>query len=222
MGWNISDIHKFIDAVLIRKERNAFITEAEKDTALDRGQIYFFEEMFRDFGKTQAIHDALTPFKTPVNFNTTHTPNGTITLKDDYMHYLGGYVTVYDNVNGAIRLPLQFINEDELVFAMQSQVRKPSLLRPFAYNNNSTIQLFPETPMSGAYSYLRRPAIPKYAFVQTGRTITYDPANSVQLEWNEAYLSNIIHKALVYLGVELNENDLVQIGMIKDQQQKQQ
>lgn len=220
MSWNISDIHNFIRTVLIRKERNVFVTDADIDSSLDRGQMDAFADYSKEFGRTQAIHDALTPFKTPITFTIADTPNGVITLAADYMHYLGGYIAVFDNTYGSQRLPLQFVNEDELVLAMNSQVRKPSLTRPFAYNNNGTIQLYPEVAMSGAYSYLRRPATPFYNTTISGRTVTYNPTGSTQLEWNDAYISNIIQKALVYLGVEMEEGDLVQFANLKDQQTK--
>ena len=80
------------------------------------------------------------------------------------------------------------------------------------------IQLFPDQPQSGKVYYFKRPAVPKFAYTQSGRTITYDAGNSTQLDWNEADLNNVIIEALSYLGLNMQSPDVVQFAQIKNQE----
>jgi len=207
----IDTIHTFIKQVALRKERLGFITDGDIDLALDRSQLEEFEEEFKKYGATQDLHDNLSVFKVIVPFSSVS--GGTITLNSDYLHFLGMYTTVSNQ-----RYPVRFMNEDEVVYAMNSQVRPPSITAPIAYLNSGVIQLYPEIVQSGVYTYLRRPAVPYAAYTISGRTVTYNSAGSTQLEWNEVYQSSIIARALGYLGLELDDAATEQFAQIKTQQ----
>lgn len=209
----IDTIHNFIKQVALRKERLGFISDADIDLSLDRASLDAFADYFKGYGFSQNLHDALSTFKVNVSF--TSASGGVIALPSDYLHLLGVYTTV-----SGLRYPVRFYNEDELVFAMNSQVRPPSITNPIAYSNAGAIQLYPEIIQSGSYSYLRRPATPKYAFTVSGRTVTYDSGNSTQLEWNEAYHGNIIMRALVLLGLELDDAGTIQFAELQKQETK--
>lgn len=212
---NIDTIHTFIKQVALRKERLGFIIDSDIDLALDRGQLEELQDKFKDYGATQELHDSLSPFEVAVPF--TAASGGIIALPSDYLHFLGMYTTV-----SGVRYPVSFKNKDEVVYAMQSQVRPPSITKPFAYQNAGAIQLYPEVAQSGLYWYLRRPATPNanYTVNSTTRVVTYNSGASTQLEWSEAYQSNIISRALVYLGLELDEAGVMQFAELQKQETK--
>ena len=116
------------------------------------------------------------------------------------------------------------MNENQLANAVKSALRKPTVTAPIGVDKGSSdangnyeiyTQLYPKVPYAGEMIYLRKPAKPKYAFNQTGRTIVYDPTNSVQLEWTNTYVSKIIGKAMMYLGLNMDEKDFIQFGAIE-------
>ena len=209
----IDTIHTFIKQIALRKERLGFITDADIDLALDRGQLEEMEDKFKDYANTQELHDSLAPFETSATFS--NVSGGTISLAGDYIHFLGMYTTV-----SGVRYPVRMYNKDEVVYAMNSQVRPPSITKPIAYQSAGVIQLYPEIIQSGVYWYLRRPAVPNanYTVNSTTRVVTYNAGASTQLEWNEMYQSNIIARALVYLGLELDEAGTVQFAQLQTQQ----
>ena len=72
--------------------------------------------------------------------------------------------------------------------------------------------------MAGEIYYLRRPAVPKFDYTLTGRTVTYLPDTSVQLEWNESELSEIMIRAIEYLGINVDDATIVQYANAKSKE----
>lgn len=216
---DINSIYVFITDVLERKERLAFTSATQINSALDRASKELFTTYAEQYGQTEKLHDALSPFKVQMTFVNADTPGGILTLQPDFQFLLNAYVVVYDNVNQkSIKKKIVFVNEDEYISAVNSQVRPASASRPIGITVGKTIVLAPAVSFAGNYTYLRSPVAPVWAYTQVGRAVTYDPTNSVQLEWSELYWSNIIAKALEYLGVNLAEGELVQFGQTKDAQ----
>ena len=51
-----------------------------------------------------------------------------------------------------------------------------------------------------------------------GRTVTYDPTNSVQLEFSDIYCNNILSRALKLIGVNMDEEGIEQFAQSQSQQ----
>lgn len=227
---NINDIHNVI-LFYINKAQQGFITHEEIDLALDRAQMVLFDQYHTNpkipakaqtelYGESQRIDDSLSPFKMKYTFNGVATPSGVITLPSDYMHFISLYTTTYNGQLGRnVYSSVQVLSEDELIERLESQVIPISVDDPVAImNSQNRIQLFPEVASTGAIYYFRRPLVPKFAYTQVGRVITYDSGNSVQLEWREMDINNIIVIALQYYGLNLTSQDIVQFGAAKEAQ----
>lgn len=198
---SINDLYNFY-IYIVRKERGSFVTIPQFNANMEAGQMDAFFEYFKGYGSNQQIHDALRVFKVYQPFNTTS--SGFITYPSDYFHLLGTPFTVY----GSSVREITFVNEDELAYALTSQVRAVTLEYPIAVDTATGFSLYPQSTQLGAYFYLRRPASPVLAYTQAGRTITYNSAGSTQLEWEEIYWNNILAKALRYAGVNMNEQGI--------------
>lgn len=227
---NINDIHNVI-LFYLNKDQQGFITHEEIDLALDRAQMTLFNDYHSNpklpartqaevYGESQRIDDALSPFKEKYTFTALLTPSGVITLPNDYMHLISLYTTVYNSQLGRnVYSAVQVLSEDELIDRLESQVIPVSADDPVAImNKQNKIQLFPEVGSTGAVYYFRRPVVPKFAYTQVGRAITYDSGNSVQLEWREMDLNNIIVSALQSYGLNLSSQDIIQFGAAKEAQ----
>lgn len=209
---NISDIHSLI-RFIERKEKGTYTLDSEIDALLDAGQLEVLEDYFRLYGLNQVVHDALNPFKQ--NYQFTSDPDGVVSLPSNYLHLLGGVFTVTGSTINKVR----FVQEDEWVDAITSQLRPATTSKPIAKDYRTGFNLWPQVTQVGYCVYLRRPATPVFAFSQSGRTITYNVAASTQLEWEDIYIDKIIAKALGYLGINLAEADITQFGQIKDKEQ---
>lgn len=198
MARTLDTLYDFYQYI-IRKERGVFVTPPQFTANLDAGQMDAFEEWFRPYGVNQEVHDALRPFRIYQPF--TSNAAGFVAFPPDYQHLLGQPFTVAGSTVNRVN----FVNEDELPFALTSQGRPVSDAYPIAVDSDTGFSIFPQTQQIGAYFYLRRPATPVYGFTQVGRVVTYNPATSTQLEWNDAYINNILAKALRYAGVNMDE-----------------
>lgn len=213
MARTINDLYNLYQYI-VRKERGVFVTAAQFTQNLDAGQLDAFEEWFKLYGANQEIHDALRPFRVYQLF--TSDSAGAVSYQDDYLHLIGSPFLVI----GSSASLIHFVNEDELPFALSSQLRPVSDSYPIAVDSSVGFSIYPQQVLSGAYFYLRRPATPVLAFNQVGRVITYNSGGSTQLEWNEVYVNNIIAKALKFSGINMDEDKVYAFAEQYDKESK--
>lgn len=228
----IKKVHDWI-YFLLDKNKAGYHSHEEIDEALDNAQLDVFNDYFGSprkfepgravatpaFGESQAVNKILSPFKAKLNFLTADTPAGLLTLPDNFVHPLGAFTVVYSNVlERSIRVPIVPVNEDELIKRLESQMVPVSTTRPIAIYNNKSMQLFPDQPQAGTLYYLRRPAKPEYVYTMSGRVETHDADASTDLEWDDVAVGHVVAKALVYLGVNLSSEMVIQFGDMKDKQ----
>lgn len=199
---------------IVRKERGVFVTVNEAMQTLDNAQLEAVEEWFSTYGTTQIIHDAIRKLRVQKSFTSDST--GLVTFDSDYLHLIGGAYTVSGSTINNVR----FLNEDELALALKSQLRVVSTSNPIAIDASVGFRLYPAATQSGFYNYLRRPATPVLGYTQSGRTITYDPNTSTQLEFTDVYINNIISRALKFWGINMAEQDIQQFAQIQTQETK--
>lgn len=232
------DIKVVHDTILFytNKEQNAYVSHEEIDEVLDRAQMVLFNQYHTNpklpaqaqaelYGESQRIDDALSPFKELFTFQPNQSPvqitnGGIINLPPAYQHLISLYTTTFNSTLGRnVYSGVQVLNEEELIERLESQVIPVSSGDPIAImNKQNKIQLFPPTGATGGVYYFRRPLKPLFAYTQSGRTITYDDANSVDLEWKDIDVNNIISIALSYLGIHMSAVDIVQFAQAKIQE----
>ena len=213
MAYNINDVYNFL-VFIVRKERGVFITIPEAMQTIDNAQLEATEDWFSQYGVTQIIHDAIRKLRSQVQF--TSNSDGSVDFVSDYLHMIGNPYTVTGSTINAVR----FVNEDELPFALTSQLRPVSTAKPIAKDTAVGFQIYPQSTQTGFYNYLRRPATPVLGYTQTGRTITYNPNTSVQLEFTDVYINNIIARALKFWGINMAEQDIQQFAQLQTQETK--
>lgn len=213
MARTLDDLYNFY-RYIVRKERGVWITFPQFTANLDAGQLDAVEEWFEPYGKDQQLHDALRKLRVYQPY--TSDAAGFVTYNSDYIHLLGQPFTVAGSTVNRI----EFTNEDELPFALTSQLRPVSNSYPLGVDSSTGFSIYPQSTQLGAYFYLRRPATPVYGYSQVGRTVTYNPLTSTQLEFSDVYINHILAKALIYAGVAMNEQGITQYGMAYDAETK--
>ncbi len=187
----------------------------EAMAALDTGQLDSVEAWFAEYGETQTIHDAIRKLRVYQSF--TSDSSGVVTFVDDYLHLFGVPFTFY----GSTVTQLTFVQEDEFATAMTSQLRAVTNEYPIAVDNSNGFTIYPQQTQIGAYWYLKRPATPVLAYTQVGRVITYDAGASTQLEFSDAYINNIIARALIYVGINMSEREIATFAAAYNEETKQ-
>lgn len=201
MARSVDDIYNFM-RYIVRKERGVFLTTDEAMQALDNGQMTAYAEYFSQYGQNQTIHDAIRPFRIYLQF--TSNAAGMVAFPADYLNMVGNPFTV----TGSTVNTIKFVNEDELSFALTSQLRPVTNSYPIAVDTVDGFSIYPQQTQIGFMWYMKRPATPVYGVTEVGRVVTYDANTSTQLEWEDQYINNIIAKALKFVGVNMGEADV--------------
>ena len=210
MARNINDIYTLINYIF-SKQLGGFITVEEAMIALDAGQLELFEDEFKAYSVNQTIVDSILPFKVVQDF--TSTSGGVVSFQSDYMHLLAGaYTTTNSTIN-----PIRFVTEGELPYYLTNQLRPVLLNSPCAVNIANGFQLFPASAQTGKYSYMKRPATPVLNYTYVSRVFTYNPTGSVQLGFSDAYVNNIVSRALKYISISLSEQEVQQFAQSQTQ-----
>lgn len=211
-------IHSRILFVL-DKEISGYNPPAEIDLALDMASMWLFNERLPYYAVNQKAQDDLAPFKKLHLFTNGTTAAGVITLPTvDYLHFNGAWYTGFDNDLGKnVHNEIEILNDDEIGERLRSELIPVTVTKPIGqWIGKGKIQLHPKSPSVGEAWYLKRPAIPVFAYTQVGRTVTYNGPGSTQLEWDDGCMNKIMIKALSLLGVNLSEDRLIQYSQIKD------
>jgi len=227
---DINDVHNII-LFYLNKDQNIYLSHEEIDDVLDRAQMVLFNQYHTNpklpaqtqaalYGESQRIDDALAQFKEKYAITQSNSPSGVITMPPAYQHLISLYRTTFNSTLGRnVYSGIQVLNEEELIERLESQVIPVSASDPIAImNKDRKIQVFPETTFTGAAYYFRRPLKPIFSYTQNGRVITYDPDTSLDLEWKDMDLNNIISIALSYFGIHMSSADIVQFAQAKTQE----
>jgi len=215
MATNINDLYN-LSQYIIRKTRGAFQTIPEFNQNIWLGYKNAVSEWFKSYGSNQQVHDALRPMRVYQPF--TSDSSGFVIFPSDYMHLLGAINTVY----GSSVCRPTWVNEDELGFALTSQLRPTNMENPIVVDYAITVSgvrvggfsLYPQQTQQGFYFYLRLPTQPVLVVTQVGRDITYDPINSVQIETSEIFWNYILAKSISILGENMSEKEVVDYSVM--------
>lgn len=206
MAKQLSAIYQFM-VDIARKERGVMLTIPKAMEYLNTAQLDCYEDWFKVYGQNNEIHEALLPFKKTVPFASNS--SGFIDYPADAIHLL----TMY-KVLGSTIYQIRWVNEDELVNALASQLRPVSTTKPIARDDDGGIQVYPQSSLVGTMIYLKRPTDVNLAYTQVGRTITYDDNASTQFEFLDVYVNNIIARALLFVGVNMSDQEVAQFSQL--------
>jgi hypothetical protein len=241
---SISDIHRLI-RLLLNKEQTGHHSPEEFDDLLDVAQMSVFNDLYGNrkqyasgrpvppvaLGVTQGVNDALLPFRVALEFNANPYTLGTndfgtgtdgiLRIPSNYIHLSTLYTTTFVAALGKNKTQrVTVLNEDQLADRLDSFLLTPSETHAVAIlaqrdDTGTRIQFYPNTGKTGYGSYMRRPLKPKFSYTLAGRVVTYDQATSVQLEWGEEILNEVILQTLALLGVNLQDMNALQYAESK-------
>jgi hypothetical protein len=224
--WSIDDIHRFV-LFLENKQQTSFHSPSQIDDALHVSQMDQYRKYVPIYGSDKNAKAALDPFRQLYQVTPNNSPAGLVSLPSglgptsplNYGSLLSSMAISYNNaINpatgfpyGTQYFPIEYVNDDELPTRLASQLKPVTAARPVATTGgNGIIQLYPQQPNTAVFTYLALPQAPSANYTQTGRVLSYNPTTSVQLQWNDTFYNDIINGALIYLGLNLDDQEIVQ------------
>ena len=220
MAIPISDVHDFIRTI-IKKNRGGFVSPNDIDRAVNRGVSDWLSAVIYKFKRTGKFeYDHLLVKRS--TFSVT-AGNYIQALPADYIEGLTIYV-----VNDGSLIEGTIYSWDEFYEVKNSKILTPDLAYPIAtiYIDSAGLPKieFAPIPVSGTYTYtlvyMRKPAKAEYKYITTNGNITYVDANSVNIDLDDRYFTDIVTRALMYIGISLKDSDIASIETLKDNNQK--
>jgi hypothetical protein len=219
----IKDAHDFI-RMQIKKNRMGFISPEDIDRAVNRAVSDWMSAAVFKYKKTGKFeYDHLLVKRTP--FSVTAGNSGLVTLPDDYIEGLSIYV-----VNNGVLQEGEILSWDIFLETQNSKIFPPDLNDPIAtiYVDNSNVSKlqFAPVPTDGstyAYTlvYMRKPIKGSFGYSITGSgNISYNAGTSTNLDIDDRYFSDVLTRALLYLGISLNDSATAQTEAVRDVNQK--
>jgi hypothetical protein len=187
------------------------------------------------FGISQSLNNALNPFISVVEYNNTEyngSNNGT------------ALASVNQNDPAYLVLPsdwvytLEWVKSDGARFEVIPQGKISSRVRSnintgefitYAGEGGTFNGFSFSTPSYRRYNrpsgtggitvtlhYLKRPAKPNFSYTQSGRVITHNAGASTDLEWDDLHVNKIIVRALILLGINVENQSVIALNNQKN------
>jgi hypothetical protein len=219
----MKDAHDFI-RMQIKKNKMGFVSPEDIDRSINRGVSDWMSAVVFKYKKTGKYeYDHLLVKRAAMSVSVAN--SGILDVPNDYVEGL----TIYVN-NGGVQTEGTIYSWDEFLEFQNSNILAPSLGYPTAtiYMDQSgapKIQLAPVPtsgdPYSYTFVYMRKPAkgVFGYTVSNTG-TIVYNAGATTNLDLDDRYFSDILTRALMYLGISLGDTNTAQTEQLKDINQK--
>ena len=226
MAILIKDAHDFIRSI-IKKNKGGFVSPGDIDIAVNRGVSDWISAIvykYRQTGKFSYDH-LLVKRKT---FSVTPSTAVQSLSTTDYVEALTVYLKGTDLVvrEGTI------YNWDDFLEIQNSSILAPDLNYPAATIyvaeessvNVAKIQFAPVPATGVTYEYtlvyMRKPAKAHYEYTVSGGNIVHSSTGDIDIDIDDRYFTDIMTRALMYLGVSLKDGDVASVEAMKDNNQR--
>lgn len=210
MAKKIKEIHDQIN-LLTTKGRTGYHSPGDIDIAIYKASKDLYNLYFKEFESSNALHDSLRPFATSPAVITLN-GSGQYTLPADFIHDIG------EITSGSTDVMVDVVDRAALALRRADALVPPSASYPICTFYETYIQFYPINITNVKFSYLKKPVQPVYAYTIVSGRAVYDDTNSVDVEWNETDIGEVMVRTLSMLGVNLEDMKLVQWS--EAQQQK--
>lgn len=195
----IEEAHKIIRDT-IRKQTGSMKTPAQIDRALNRALFDYMIFLLKSNNNPQDIKRYIERVDADNGVPENMVREISISSEVDESEYEG-----------------EILSEKEFNDRRNSVLLAPEYTNPIARISGKEIEVL---PVNGNYilTYYREPIECRYAYTvaENGRDIIFDPDNSIDLDCNKLAMSEVISRALLYLGISLENQSLVMEERIKD------
>ena len=223
MAIAIKDAHDFIRTI-IKKNKGGFVSPGDIDRAVNRGVSDWMSAVIYKYKHTGKFdYDHL--FVKKKTYTVSPSTSVQAISLADYVEALTIYVKGTD---GVVREGTVY-SWDEFLEIQNSSILVPDLFFPAATIFVSeagvpSIQFQP-VPLSGNYEYtlmyMRKPTKAVYAYTTDSRgSIVYTSTGSIDIDIDDRYFTDIMTRALMYLGISLRDGDVAATEGMKDANQR--
>jgi hypothetical protein len=198
---------------LCKKHNTAYLDPDQFNLYINRAQVTKFMELYGNpqeyqpglpapriaYEVTQKVTDDLRQFKKEAIL--TVDSDGKSNYPADYVHTLS---------IGKNDRPIEVVRQELEMYRRSSKIVGPTVHDPICVLKETYYQFYPKDIASAELSYLRQPQEAKFAVtIVSGRPV-YDPTLSINLEWPDVAVNDIVMRALSYIGISIKDAEILQ------------
>jgi hypothetical protein len=219
---NINEAYNFL-LLQANKNYGGQFTPSRFNTAWKQSEISFFWNCFgfdeQSKGNqyannnyavsTQVNDESLRPFhiiNTPINVQ-----NGVALLPTNYA-YIDVLTSQYTGSGGTKIKEVIQLDSGTKGWVLDSSLLEPTLEYPYFEFVNNTLKLYPSAVNIVYLSYWRVPTYGYWNYTTVNGRPVYDPATSVNSEFNDKDSNEIVARCAKLLGINIKDGDLVQFA----------
>jgi hypothetical protein len=190
--------------LLLNKNRRGFVRTSQVITAVRAAMFDFFNSEVEAYKKGNVILGSVKRFVKPSEI---FLVNGIGNLPPDFVQEVT-FETSCGNEG-------TFLTPEEFQDRIHSSILDPDQAHPIAKIENNKIVVQPDEYLKVTLIYFREPNDFVYSTVvsQDGRSLLFDSATSVDIEFGYSYSFEIIRRALMYLGIAFQNNEVLQLAI---------
>jgi hypothetical protein len=225
MAILIEDLHDFIRGT-IKKNYGGFVSPNDIDRAINRAQFDLFDQLVKNYKKTE-LFDYDHIFLKQSNFSITSSDNGVKSLSSIDSSFIEAITFYYKDSSNNLHEG-NLMKWDSFIDRKNSSIVPPVIntstsdFKPIATIYDGQIEVAPR-PSSGTYNfvllYFKKPTNGVYGYTESNGVITQVQSDSTDLDWDERSFSDIVNRALTYLGFPIKDAEIIQAESIIDNNQ---
>lgn len=228
MAIPIVDVHEFIRGTL-KKNYGAFVSPGDIDRAVNRAQWDLFDKLVDNYRDSEEFeYDHL--FLKRQSLTLSSADNGIKILPSDYSSMVGFYFQdASNNLHEG-----ELMKWDSFLDRKNSSIAPPTVatsatddtIKPIAtiFNNGTDKVIeFAPRPSSGSYTfvllYFKQPQDAELLFSESDGNVIVAVSGHTDLEWDKRAFSDIVTRALMYLGFPIKDSETIQLESVRDSNQ---
>lgn len=221
----IDQVYKFIDFIIKKSNSGGYLTPDEFNLIINRAQIQYFNKLYGNqndyrydrpvpkiaYAITEKISNSLSPFLSDSTALTVDS-NGQVNIPSDLFQT----VSMTHTIDG-IEYEITRVEQDRIANNLSSYYDAPSSDFPIYSQLRTKFQFYPKNLGTANLYYLKKPTDMVWGYTTVSGRPVYNAGTSVQPQWKDMDMNEIIYIALSYIGVNLKDPDVSQFAQLKTQ-----
>lgn len=210
---NVNEVYKLIQFI-INKNQNGYLTPDEFNQVINQAQVSYMDYLVGQFQQYQAgrpiptvqfgNNETTRQRVTPFLYSATLTVDG-----GGFSSYPSDYLLT-DTMWTSSKDKIKFVQQDYLSNYLNSRIT-PVDTNPIYLIEREGFRFYPNTIGSAIVNYIKSPRTIVFGYTLDGDGLpVYNSATSVDPEWQELDLLEIISRALRMIGVNLQSGAITQ------------
>lgn len=218
MAINVNFVKTSVELISNKVQSTGQITINDLNNAFKIAQLDEVKAQMSTYEEGIMTSDNLSDLKVTKSIQVSST--GFATEPSNYFYFSSARVKYYvDNV--PYEADIDIIKETELGLRFNSQINPISKRFPVMLLRSGGFQVYPTDIESVVLTYIKEPSDPVWAYTTLNGRPVYDSANSTDFELPSDQATDIIYRVCQILGIRIRRQDLVQYGIVKEQETSQ-